>query len=71
MKKNILADPGIFKVGVATWEDATKLKKDMNIHVQGVYDIRNLIPKHPQGEELGKKSGLSGIINSSLLSYLI
>merc|ERR1712136_72535 len=59
--KNILADPGIFKVGVATWEDATKLKKDMNIHVQGVYDIRNLIPKHPQGEELGKKSGLSGL----------
>jgi len=59
--RDILSDPGIFKVGVATWEDAIKLKKDMNIHVQGVYDIRHLIPKHPQSEELGKKSGLSGL----------
>lgn len=55
-------DPGILKVGVATWEDAVKLKKDMNLQVQGVYDIRYLIPKHPLSEELGKKSGLSGRI---------
>ena len=66
-----MSDPGIFKVGVATWEDAIKLKKDMNIHVQGVYDIRHLIPKHPQSEELGKKSGLSGSTNIHYIHFLI
>jgi len=55
-----MADPGILKVGVATWEDANKLKKDHGLHVRGVFDVRRLIHKHPLRETLRAKSGLSG-----------
>ncbi len=54
-----MADPGVLKVGVATWEDANKLEKDYGLQVEGAFDVRRLIHKHPLRETL--KSGLSGI----------
>ena len=55
-----MADSGILKVGVATWEDANKLEKDNGLQVRGVFDVRRLINKHPLHESL-IASGLSGI----------
>jgi hypothetical protein len=48
------------KVGVATWEDASKLKRDLGIQFCGGYDVRHLIFRHPKRVSLLSKSGLSG-----------
>ncbi|EFX73459.1 hypothetical protein DAPPUDRAFT_325251 [Daphnia pulex] len=60
--KNILTNPKILKVGVATWEDASKLKRDLGIQFCGGYDVRHLIFRHPKRVSLLSKSGLSGTV---------
>lgn len=59
--KNILSNPKILKVGVATWEDASKLKKDFGIQFCGGFDVRHLILRHPKRLSLSARSGLSGL----------
>lgn len=62
--QSILADPTILKVGVASMDDASKLNKDFGISVQGVFDVRRLIPEHPLHERLRIKPGLEGEITT-------
>ena len=64
--QSLLSSPEILKVGVATWEDASKLRKDMNVEMRGSFDIRHLINHHPQRHILWKKSGLSGLAEKLL-----
>lgn len=62
----LLCNPYILKVGVATCEDGAKLRKDMNIHLQGVFDVRHLIRGHEKEEILLAKSGLAGLSENLL-----
>ena len=56
-------------MGVATWEDASKMKKDLGIHFCGGYDVRHLIRKHPKAESLSTRSGLAGG-NTHIFDYI-
>ena len=58
-------------VGVATWEDSLNLRKDWGINVRGVFDVRNLISKHPNYQLLMAKSGLSGTFEIYYFKYTI